>query len=157
MQCRWSRKQVMHPVWFRLWSALGPSKESGFFLTALRCFPSHAHHCLFSVLQMQKLGCKSDSIYLFFLTAILYPNFGIIKTNKLEHPTCLVICWHVREPFIILLREIRENERKKKCINHYNFAAPNIPLLGMIPKIPNISFYFLFFIPTACRTNFLWA
>lgn len=43
----------------------GPPNEGGCILTALRHFLLHSLQCLFSVLQIWKLGYKADSIYLF--------------------------------------------------------------------------------------------
>lgn len=43
----------------------GPPNEGGYILTALRCLLLHSLQCLFSVLQVWKLGYRADSIYLF--------------------------------------------------------------------------------------------
>lgn len=80
-----------------------------------------------------------------------------MKTNRQEHPTCLVIVGMWRSHLSYFQEKSTTKNKIMSIILIFLIAAPNIPLLGMIPKIPNISFCFLFFILAACRTNFLWA
>lgn len=87
----------------------------------------------------------------------MYPNFDPMKTNRQEHPTCLVIVGMWRSHLSYFQEKSTTKNKIMSIILIFLIAAPNIPLLGMIPKIPNISFCFLFFILAACRTNFLWA
>lgn len=72
MQCRWSRRQSLRGSGSEM--TWGPPNEGGYILAALRCFLLHSLQCLFSVLQIWKLGYRADSIYLF-----IYLNINLVS------------------------------------------------------------------------------